>query len=167
MANEILTPEKLKQILKYSPETGDFTWGEYSKPSHRGGGPGSPAGTINKAGYVVIMIDGKNYKAHRLAWALFYGEWPQGVIDHVNRITHDNRIENLRDVTQVENGRNRIEPKHNKSGRRGVSFIRARGKWYASITVNYKTINLGCFDDYEDAVKAREIGERRYFEGGR
>jgi len=144
--------------------TGDIRWSKDAAGlSNHAGGVGSLAGYVNQSGYRIIMIGGKNYKAHRLVWLHQNGKWPDGVIDHINRIPCDNRIENLRDVSQLLNGQNRGVPKHNRSGHRGVSFIKARNKWYASITFNGATINLGLHETLEKAVDARKTGEASYF----
>ncbi|MDA6380520.1 HNH endonuclease signature motif containing protein [Escherichia coli] len=70
----------------------------------------------------MIMINGKAYPAHRLAWLIVYGTMPDGFIDHINRVRTDNRISNLRLVTHSENMQNRKIQKNNKSGYRGVSW---------------------------------------------
>jgi len=53
-----------------------------------------------KIGYIIIKINRKDYQAHRLAWLYEYGNFPKQTIDHINRIKTDNRICNLRDVSQ-------------------------------------------------------------------
>lgn len=60
-------------------------------------------GSLDKDGYLIIKFFGRQIKAHRLAWYLHYGHWPINVIDHINGKRADNRICNLRDVTQKEN----------------------------------------------------------------
>jgi hypothetical protein len=108
---------------------------------------------MDKYGYkeLTINIDGKRYylRAHRVAWFLHYGEWPDGVIDHINHNRKDNRICNLRAVTHHENLQNR-EP--NKSGmpigvRRGGKFHGYR----ARIVSNGKSIYLGSYETPSDA----------------
>jgi len=58
-------------------------------------------------GYLKFKVGQKIIKAHCIAWALHYGEWPKQEIDHINRVKNDNRIVNLRDVSHTENMRNR------------------------------------------------------------
>ena len=88
-------------VYQYDKETGKFWW------TQRGQGRQTevPAGSVNSDGYVCLMWEGKKVQAHRLAWFLTYGYWPR-VIDHINRVRTDNRIENLREVTHKENQRN-------------------------------------------------------------
>lgn len=98
---------KIKDYLNYCPNTGNFTWVKKTSKSFTKK-LGSIAGSDNGAGYIVIEFMKKSYKAHRLAWYYYYNQWPTGIIDHINGITNDNRIENLRDVTSSENSKNRL-----------------------------------------------------------
>lgn len=92
-----LTPERLRSIIRYHPDTGHLYWI----------GTGERAGAIQDKGYRTIEVDGKAYYAHRIAWFHHYGKWPEEDLDHINRSRDDNRIENLRDVSRSENNRNR------------------------------------------------------------
>ena len=69
-------------------------------------------GTITKAGYLNIALRFKgnfyNLNFHRFVWALCHGSWPQLTIDHINGNRLDNRIENLREVSQSENTLNML-----------------------------------------------------------
>jgi hypothetical protein len=101
--------------------------------------------------------------AHRAAWCLYHGEWPAGVIDHINGDKTDNRIENLRCVTPSINSRNMKKFKHNTSGIAGVCWHKASNKWRAIVTVGGRQKSLGVFSDKDDAAKAvarsrRELG---------
>lgn len=69
---------------------------------------GTPAMTsANRHGYLRGRFNQQYYRAHRVVWFLFYGEWPYFEIDHINRDRTDNRIHNLRDVTHKTNCNNR------------------------------------------------------------
>lgn len=83
------------------------------------------------------------------------------VVDHVNHNTTDNRIENLRVCSHTENMRNSRRYSNNTSGRTGV--YRYRDKWRVKITVNKKDRHLGVFDTFDEAVKARELAEIKYY----
>ena len=98
-----MTQEYLKSLLDYNPETGKFIW-KVSKNNRVKSG--SEAGTIQSSGHRSILIDKKDYLAHRLAWLWYYGRWPEDQIDHINHNPDDNRIENLREVSNQENGKN-------------------------------------------------------------
>ena len=58
---------------------------------------------VGTRGYIRCSYEGKKVQGHRLAWFLHYGEWPEGNIDHINRVKTDNRICNLRIATLSEN----------------------------------------------------------------
>ena len=60
----MLTQERLKEVLYYNPEIGEFIW----NISHENIREGDVAGTKTDFGYIAIRIDNKIYKAHRLAW---------------------------------------------------------------------------------------------------
>lgn len=147
----MLTQERLKELLDYDPETGAFTW---KVRVARRTKVGAPAGSKVSNGYIHIAIDYKDYKAHRLAWLYTYGCWPDGQIDHVNRIKDDNRISNLRCVSQNENQWNQIAYKNNKAGFMGVHWRKDNKKWRASIRVHGKLKSLGHFDTQEEAHAA-------------
>ena len=141
--------EMLKEFLDYDPESGVFTWKNVKKFAHAIK-VGDVAGSVNK-GYVRIKFNKKSYPAHRVAWFFVYGKLPSNYIDHINGIKHDNRICNLRDVTQTENNRSITMPRHNKSGYVGVSWNKHAAKWAAVIRVDSKNRHLGLFLDPEQA----------------
>lgn len=120
---------------------------------------GNVAGSHDK-GYRSVKIDGKSHRVHRLVWLWVHGEMPSKCIDHINHKRHDNRIENLRVASRLENSKNKTLHRNNTSGHAGVH--KARGKWGANIRVNYRLIHLGLFDSFEDAVIARENAEIQY-----
>jgi hypothetical protein len=109
---------------------------------------------VGHHGYPRGNIYNKPYRAHRVAWALHYGEWPCGEIDHINGIRHDNRICNLRIATGPENSRNLKRRSDNTSGYKGVSKVAATGKWRAYINLNGKQYSLGYYDTAEAAAAA-------------
>jgi hypothetical protein len=147
----MLTQKELKRLLSYDPETGLFTWlksrGTVAK--------GSIAGSIGSKGYVKIQISGKTYLAHRLVFLYLGLELPEDV-DHINHNRIDNRLCNLRQVSRADNCRNRTNPNTQKVF--GVCEI--RDKYYqVVIGQDSKKIELGCFNDYFEAVCARKSAE--------
>ena len=110
---------------------------------------GDLAGTLNK-GYLFTKIDGKIYPNHRLIFFLHHGYWPK-IVDHINRDTQDNRIENLREVTAAGNALNRGVRKDNKLGIMGVRLHRS-GRYEAI----FMGKSLGYFDTTEEASKTYE-----------
>jgi hypothetical protein len=154
----MLTQERLKELLAYDEETGVFTW----KVQRNKIPAGTVASSTHNQGYFQIGIDRKRYLAHRLAWLYVYGQMPEHEIDHINHDKADNRIANLRCVTHAENLKNASSQKNNLSGFNGVHYDKSRSKWLAHIQVDRKFKNLGRFDDFDEAVKARQAAEVLY-----
>jgi len=100
--------------------------------------------------------------AHMLAWLIVYGEWPNGQIDHINGDRLDNRIKNLRVVTQQQNAFNRVLYKNNSSGVKGVSWSIAQQAWHAQIRVTGKRIHLGFFKSKNDAANAYAAASAKF-----
>lgn len=146
--------EDLISNLKYDPVTGDIHWvGRMNNKL---------AGSHNWAGYRRVRINGCECMSHRIAWAMHYGEWPKGDIDHINGIKDDNRIENLRDVSRSLNTRNRHKHPNNTSGVCGVSYAKDRDRWLAKISYGGRQVLLGSFKDKDEAVKVRLDAEAKY-----
>ena len=155
-----LTAEYLRSVLHYEPETGIFTWKVRTSRSVK---VGDIAGCPGGGGYPQIRVQRRLHQAHRLAWLYVYGEWPEDQIDHINRIRTDNRISNLREVTNKQNNQNRSKPSNNTSGHPGVHWYKQRSKWQAQITHNQKQIHLGYFSILEEAISARKAAEKLYW----
>jgi hypothetical protein len=115
---------------------------------------GTVAGSIANTGYVMISIDRRDYLAHRLVWLHFRGEWPDGDLDHINGIKHDNRIENLRLATKMQNMANIGRFSSNTSGAKGVHWLASKRKWQARIRIDGRRVHLGYFDTLTAAAKA-------------
>jgi hypothetical protein len=115
---------------------------------------GQVAGTLNSKGYICITVNGKSYKAHRLAWFFHYGVWPVNQIDHIDQNKTNNRINNLREVTNSQNKQNAGKYKCNTSGHKGVSFHKQHKKWAANIRVQRELLHLGYFPTPELASAA-------------
>lgn len=148
----MLTQAELKRKLHYCPDTGIFTWIAPSKynPCLKG----MSIRKKNSEGYIVVKLNYKLYKAHRLAWLYVHGKFPNEQIDHINGIADDNRLCNLREATQYENMKNRNKLSNNKSGFKGVSFHKQVNKWRARAGLNGKLYNLGVFSTPEEASEA-------------
>jgi hypothetical protein len=158
----VLTQRRLKEILKYDPETGVFTW-RIQKGSR--GRIGSIAGTITLGGYRHIHIGWNDYKAHRLVVLYTDGKWPDYplyVIRHKNRILDDNRRCNLEIVTKRENLAYRGKNKNNTSGEKGVTWDKRSEKWLVRIGVNNRQIYLGYFTNLKKGAAAYEAAAERY-----
>lgn len=144
----MITLKRLKEVLSYDPETGEFRWAA-PRPKIR---VGEIAGTKipeHNMGRIMILIDGKRYAAHRLAWLYTHGRWPKNQIDHIDLNRQNNRIVNLREATNGQNCANRRC--FGKSGLKGASFSTKSGKWHAQITHKKRCISLGFYDSAEEA----------------
>ncbi len=163
MTTSKLTPERLRELLHYDPETGIFTRRIGCCGLH--GKANSIAGTICRGGYVVIQIDRKVYKASRLAWLYMYGVWPKNQIDHKDTNKLNNKFSNLRDVTHSLNQQNVHKArKTNKLGLQGVG--KKPYGFHARITYNKITKHLGYFPTAELAHAAYLRAKKIFHNGG-
>lgn len=154
----------LRMLLSYNPTTGLLVW----QAARRGIKCGDLAGGgINSNGYLRVCVGGRLYYAHRVAWALANGQWPSGVIDHINGVKTDNRLINLRDVSRGHNQHNQRRPQQTKgrtSAFLGVSRIATSGKWRAAIKVCGRTQFIGNFD-VESEAHAAYLNAKRQLHG--
>lgn len=151
--------DHLKSLLSYEPDTGLIRWIAKGKGRIKK----KEAGTLLHSGYMGICIGAKRWQAHRIAWALYYGEWPKDQVDHINGVKTDNRICNLREATNSQNGKNLKLSKANKTGVAGVCWSQRYQNYRSYIKVDHKQTYLGTFKDFEEAVKARYAAEAKYF----
>lgn len=145
----MLTAERLRELVIYNPDTGEFTWAT----SRVGARKGDICGRISQFGYREIGIDYKLYKANRLAWLYMTGSFSKFGIDHINRVRDDDRWCNLREANQSQNSANVARKKCNTSGQTGVTWDKDRNKWRVQIRIKGKKTNLGRYDNYDEAVK--------------
>ena len=150
-----LTQGTVHQLLDYNPETGELKW-KVSRGSRKVGGV---AGTASN-GYLVVRVNGKLYRNHRIIWLWVYGYFPENQIDHINRIRSDNRIDNLREVSQTCNNRNCGMSSNNKSGVTGIHWFTRCSTWQSFIMVDYKRKHLGYHKDLTEAVAHRLAAEQ-------
>ncbi len=116
-----LTPQRIREVLDYSPETGVLTW-RVARRSGAQAGERAEVDTTN--GYYTVRVDGRLLLAHRVAWAHYHGKWPDHVIDHIDSNGQNNSIANMRDVSQGMNLQNRRGAQaNNKAHCRGVHYM--------------------------------------------
>lgn len=172
------SPEVLRQLLRYEPETGKLFWRErgpeWFSPS---GGPKARSAGSNAAiwngknagqeaftrlvgGYRKGSVFKATHRAHRVIWAMHYGVWPHGEVDHIDHDRQNNRIANLRVVTGHENSRNCERSRANRSGHTGVLWHARAKKWQAYIMTGRRQNYLGLHETLEDAVAARRKAEQ-------
>lgn len=148
--------ERLRELFDYNPTTGNLHW-KVKRP-HRE--PGDVAGTKSPTAYRVDIKD-RHYMLHRVIWVMHFGAIPDGLfIDHINGDPYDNRLENLRLVTNRLNMMNRKLSRTNTSGAMGV--VKVGKKWRAQLKVFGVRHIIGIFENFEDAVKARRDAEREH-----
>lgn len=165
---ELPASDLLHALFSYDPETGKFFWKERSASMDCGlmsAGwwnaryAGRETGWVDQKGYVIIELYNKKCRAHRIAWQMSGRPWTGEQIDHINGDKSDNRISNLRCVSNAENAKNAKIGSRNKSGVVGVCWIERDARWAAHIQVNGKTKNLGMFQSFTDACRARKTAE--------
>lgn len=142
--------ERVRELFIYNPETGEFFWTEKCAKNVK---PGERAGYLDKCGYWGLTIDSVTYKAHRVAWAHVYGEWPSIDVDHIDRNRANNSIQNLRLATKSQNQANK-KLDHGASKFKGVFFHKIHKKWMTQLKHNGVTKFIGYFETEEAAALA-------------
>lgn len=162
-SGSLITAKELREILSYNPKTGIFRYLKFpSRGLHK-----EEAGTINSEGYVRIKIRKKAYLAHRLAFIYMKGKWPRYEIDHRNGVRSDNRWENLRAATDLENSRNRKPHKNKAIPVKGVYMVstnkQRKNPYLAAICLNGRMIHLGVYPTIESASAAYQAAALQHF----
>ena len=174
-----LTAEIARELLTYNPDTGKLFWKErplkyFKNPNYTkswnikyAGKEALTAIAFRKSGQIARLegrVLNKSYYTHRIAWLMYYGEWPKNQIDHINQDPIDNRIENLRDVTNAENSKNKTLQKNNTTGYVGVYFYKHKRykKYRARIRINTILKHLGYYDTAEEAAAVRSVASINY-----
>ena len=134
----MITQRELLRRLRYDRNTGEFYW--LQPPKFHPRLAGKRAG-CKRDGYIIIKLNKRSYRAHRLVWLYLYGHFPDE-IDHINRIGTDNRIENLRECAHAQNVKNHSRVL-NGSGL-PVGVRRIGKKFQARIRCDGKVFSLGC-----------------------
>jgi hypothetical protein len=165
--------DSIRELLSYDPESGKLFW----KNEQRGGfkksviihRAGDEAGCTRPDGRRVVRVGNVLLMAYRVAWAIHYGEWPKGEIDHINGDRSDDRISNLRDVPRGTNQENIRSPTASKQSSSYLGVYRNKRNrnkpWRAAITVNGRQIYLGAFDSECEASRAYVAAKRRLHDG--
>jgi len=173
-----VSPYILRQLLRYEQKTGELFWlprtPEFFKPARRFKEGRQTAANqwnakhagnlalngVEAEGYKAGRVLGCTFKAHRVIWAMVHDEWPKGEIDHINGVRDDNRLINLRLVTQRENTLNRARRSDNASGVTGVCWDKKSKKWRATIGVLGSLKYLGLFETIQEAAEVRRQAEQ-------
>jgi hypothetical protein len=171
------SPSVLRELIDYDPETGALVWRVRDVSFFTDGKKsairrmrrwntryaGKPALSCKgNAGYFSGKIFNRSYFAHRVAWAIYSGAWPENDIDHINGKRSDNRIANLRTATRQENCKNSAIGIKNTSGTIGVSWNSRDLVWVAQVSKNSKQRYIGSFKNKDDAIEARAKANAEY-----
>jgi hypothetical protein len=167
MSENRVSPERLRELLSYDDQTGNFVWKKLPSSRCWRRQAGDVAGWVNPiSGYVFIGIDGRQYPAHRLAFLYLHGVWPTGEVDHVDGNRANNRFSNLRDVPSQTNRENqRRAHADGTSGLLGVTWRQHAKKWSASICVDGNRMHLGYRQTKEEAHSLYLEAKRRLHSG--
>jgi hypothetical protein len=177
---EAVTPEELKELLSYDPNTGLFVWldrplkffhdsggrytAEFAQKVFRSLFAGKPALTAkNPGGYLRGNLFGRNLMAHRAAFCLVAGRWPMHQVDHINGVRDDNRWDNLREATNAQNQHNSSSAKGSSSRFIGVALCKRSHRWTAYICPDGTKIHLGNFGSEEEAARVRDEAAKKMF----
>jgi hypothetical protein len=169
---DLPTQQYLQECFECDPEVGLLYWKErpmYHFGSKKSGNSinsrhsGNLVRRIDKQGYNIATIDNGKYRVHRLIWKMFYNEEPD-IIDHINGVRNDNRLCNLRSVTQKENAKNKsVINSRNTSNYEGVSLISATGKYSSYLYIDGANIRLGNYNTPEEAALVRELKAKELY----
>lgn len=151
------TPEEIRGVYGYDPETGLLTW-LASNERHKAG---DVACRMVSTGYRVTSLNCLVLRAHRVAFCWWHGAWPTDLIDHINGVKNDNRIANLRQVNQAENVQNILRLRATNTS--GFVGAKPKGKrWEANIAAyGSGSKYLGVYDTPEEAHEAYMAAKRR------
>lgn len=152
------SPEQIAQAMRVD-EKGNLWWKtkRAGRKFYR-----KPLGTVNADGYSRVNFEYYSYQSHILCFCLYYGRWPQSgkVVDHINQLRYDNRKENLREVTQSQNGLNSVKLRpDNAIGYRNICLHKQSNLWSVEKTISGIRFNK-LFKTLEEAIIYRDNKSR-------
>jgi hypothetical protein len=153
-------------MLNYLLENYEYRDGCLYRTTVRGGEAiGKKAGWLtvcNKKQYWKLSVMKKTVYLHQAIFLMHHKYVPK-YIDHIDGVSTNNKIENLREATQSQNAANSKLNSANTSGFKGVTFRKDTKKWAAQIMKNGKHISLGCYKTKEDAYQAYIDGAKKHY----
>ncbi len=177
-SRQTISVDALRRIMRYDEDSGKLFWltrtedmftATASRSSlhlcrwwnSKNAGKEAVSGTT-AAGYLRSTVQGRDILAHRAAWALFFGEWPTAILDHINGDRSDNRMANLRQVSASESRQNVRHERGAASRFKGV-HADGRGRWRSSIMKDGSKTHIGMFSCEVEAAKAYDAKAREIF----
>jgi hypothetical protein len=169
MADRV-SPDKLRQLLRYDPETGALYW--RARPDDMFGTVAKSRRwntryadkraftALDKDGYLIGTVLGSGHRAQRVAWAIAFGARPSAEVDHIDRDRVNNRLSNLREASRRENNLNTRSRSGTTSQYRGVKRRASAAKWIAQIQIDGRKEHLGTFADEAEAARAYDAAAR-------
>lgn len=148
----IITAQRLREVVSYSPVVGVFEWRKGGRRIRRGG----LAGAVTKSGYIRICVDGRLYEAHRLAWLYMTGDWPAQCIDHVDGDRSNNAFKNLRLAEYADNSANMKVNRRSTTGVKGVTYLASSERWRARVIRHGQIVLDKLFASLDEAKSAAE-----------
>ena len=175
--HEVPSPELLRKLLRYEPETGKLFWlprtpdffepGKYSRNrrcavwnaryAHK-----EALAAKHGNGYLSGALFDQRMFSHRAIWAIQTGNWPTLQIDHIDGDRANNKWSNLRQASRSENMRNMRSHKGSTSKYLGVSWGARDKKWVACIWTNGQRVSLGSHANEIDAAIAYDKAAAQY-----
>lgn len=150
--------EDIHKNYYYNKYTGEFIRARNLRNRHIGE---VVSGSLTN-GYAYLYINGGCYAAHRIAWKIEFSDPGAMQVDHINHIRNDNRISNLRLVTNKDNCRNISISKRSKTGFVGVLWRESAKRFRSHIMIDGKEIHLGYSKTLVDAVIKRIKANEKY-----
>lgn len=151
----MLTLERLKEVLYYHPESGDFVWIALTGATTNIE-VGTQAGTLGPQGYITIQVNGRLYRAHRLARFYVEGVWPTHMVDHKDTVKHHNWWSNIRHATRSQNGFNRRLYRNSKSKLKNIHWCERDQRYLVQIRIDGVQKCVGRFKTVDEAVAKRD-----------
>lgn len=152
----MLSKEYLQTIFSY--KNGSLYWKVSTSKAIK---VGFEAGSITPHGYRVIQLNNKIYKAHRLIYLMHNGHFPNQ-IDHIDGNKLNNKIENLREVTNAQNQCNITKRSNNTSGFKNVYLHKKTNKWQVRLQVNGRPKCFGLYHDIDYAKFVSDAMRNKY-----
>jgi len=150
------TAQRFNEAFEYC--NGELYWKINTNPSKRL--IGKRAGCLSSM-YGVVNLDGQAYCIHKVIFCMHHGYMPE-VVDHINGVKKDHRIENLRAANHQSNNWNKTVQSNNKLRMKNISWHKQNKKYWVQITQNRKKVYSQMFDDLELAELVAVMAREKY-----